>query len=126
MFTKWDLTDSDCNQYIRSDGNNYEMIQSVWMDTTIEDEANGLYEYCIVKIEISLDDYTDEEKEMYIATYGYTLESVLNEYENDSDLIIAECIMEEECLSDAYVISEADTFEEAKAKIDAIVKGGEN
>ena len=44
MFTKWDCIDSDCCQYIRSDGNIYEMIQAVWLDTTEEDRANGAHE----------------------------------------------------------------------------------
>lgn len=122
MFTQWDCTDNDCCQYIRHDGNVYEMIQAVWLDTTEEDRVNGLHEYCIVRIEINLNDYSDEEKEMHIHSYGYTLESVVEEYGADVDLIIAECIMEDECLSDAYVIDDADSFEEAKKKIEEIVR----
>lgn len=122
MFTKWDCTDSDCCQYIRHDGNSYEMIQSVWLDTTEDDIANGLHEYCIVRIEINLDDYSKEEMEMYIRSYGYTLEGVLEEYGDYADSIIAECIMEDECLSDAYVIGDADSFDEAKEKIEEIIR----
>ena len=122
MFTPWYETDSDCAQYIRHDGSMYEMIQTVWLDTTEDDIANGLHEYCIVRIRINLDDYSDEEKEIYIHSYGYTLESVVEEYGDDADLIIAECIMEDESLSDAYVIDDADSFEEAKRKIEEIVR----
>lgn len=121
MFTPWYETDSDCCQYIRSDGNEYEMIQGVWLDTTEEDGNEGLHEYCIVKIGIDLDDYSDEEKEMYIDSYGYTLESVAQEYGDGADSIIAECIMEDESLSDAYGIDDADSFEEAKEKIEKII-----
>lgn len=122
MFTKWDCTDLDCCQYIRSDGNIYEMIQAVWLDTTEEDRANGAHEYCIVRIGINLNDYSDEEKEIHINSYGYTLESISEQYGDDADLIIAECIMEDESLSDAYVIDDADSFEEAKKKIKAIIR----
>lgn len=122
MFTPWFCTDSDCCQYIRNDGNKYEMIQAVWLDTTDEDREKGFHEYCIVRIEIDLDDYSDKERLCYISSYGYTLEGVVEEYGDGADGIIAECIMEDESLSDAYVIDDADSFEEAKAKIEKIIK----
>ena len=122
MFTPWSYTDSDCCQYIRNDGNKYEMIQAVWLDTTEEDREKGFHEYCIVRIEIDLNDYSDEEKLCYISSYGYTLESIVEEYRDGVDSIIAECIMEDESLSDAYVIDDADSFEEAKEKIERIIK----
>ena len=124
MFTPWSCTDSDCCQYIRNDGNKYEMIQAVWLDTTEEDREKGFHEYCIVRIEIDLDDYSDEEKLCYISSYGYTLESIVEEYGDGADGIIAECIMEDESLNDAYVIDDVDSFDEAKAKIEKIIKEG--
>lgn len=122
MFTPWSYTDPDCCQYIRNNGNKYEMIQAVWLDTTEEDREKGFHEYCIVRIDINLNDYSDEEKLCYISSYGYTLESVIEEYGDDADSIIAECIMEDESLSDAYVIDDADSFEEAKEKIEKIIE----
>ena len=124
MFTPWSCIDSDCCQYIRNDGNKYEMIQSVWLDTTEEDREKGFHEYCIVRIEIDLNDYSDEEKLCYISSYGYTLESVVEEYGDGAGSIIAECIMEDESLSDTYVIDDASSFDEAKAKIEKIIKEG--
>ena len=124
MFTPWSCIDSDCCQYIRSDGNKYEMIQAAWLDTTEEDREKGFHEYCIVRIEIDLDDYSDEEKLCYISSYGYTLESIVEEYGDGADGIIAECIMEDESLNDAYVIDDVDSFDEAKAKIEKIIKEG--
>ena len=44
MFTPWYETDSDCAQYMRRNGSLYEMIQSVWLDTTEDDIANGCHE----------------------------------------------------------------------------------
>ncbi len=122
MFTPWSCTDSDCCQHVRNDGNKYEMVQCVWLDTIEEDRSKGLHEYCIVRINIDLNDYSDEEKLGYISSYGYTLESVVEEYGDGADSIITECIMEDESLSDAYVIDDADSFEEAKAKIEKIIK----
>lgn len=122
MSTPWSYTDPDCCQYIRNNGNKYEMIQAVWLDTTEEDREKGFHEYCIVRIDINLNDYSDEEKLCYISSYGYTLESVIEEYGDDADSIIAECIMEDESLSDAYVIDDADSFEEAKEKIEKIIE----
>lgn len=122
MFTPWSCTDSDCCQYIRNDGNKYEMIQAVWLDMTEEDREKGFHEYCIVRIEIDLNDYSDEEKLCYISSYGYTLEGIVEEYGDDTDGIIAECIMEDESLNDAYVIDDADSFDEAKEKIEKIIE----
>lgn len=124
MYTPWSCTDTDCCQYIRNDGNKYEMIQAVWLDMTEEDREKGFHEYCIVRIEIDLNDYSDEEKLCYISSYGYTLEGVVEEYRDGADGIIAECIMEDESLSDAYVVDDADSFDEAKAKIEKIIKEG--
>ena len=118
----WDCIDSDCCQYIRRNGDLYEMAQAVWLDTTEEDRANGSHEYCIVRIGINLNDYSDEEKKIHIGSYGYTLESISEQYGADADLIIAECIMEDESLSDAYVIDDANSLEEAKEKIEKIVR----
>lgn len=120
----WDCTDPDCCQYIRRNEDVYEMVQAVWLDTTEEDRANGAHEYCIVRIGINLNDYSDEEKLCYISSYGYTLESIVEEYGDGADGIIAECIMEDESLNDAYVIDDADSFDEAKAKIEKIIKEG--
>lgn len=117
MYGSWNATDPDCCQHIRFDDTQYEMIQCVWLDTTEEDLAEGRHEYCIVRMEIDLNDYSDEEKTGYLSNYGYTLEGILDEYDDDANIIIAECIMEEEILSDVYVVDHADTFEEAQTKI---------
>lgn len=123
MFTPWYETDSDCAQYMRRNGSMYEMIQSVWLDTTEDDIALGGHEYCIVSMGIDLDDYSEEEKEMYVSTYGYTLNQLIGMYDTGADDLIAECILESEILSDAYVIADADTFFEAKEKILKIIGG---
>ena len=119
MYSSWHATDPDCCQHMRCDGNRYEMIQCVWLDMTEEDRVAGRHEYCVVRLDIDLDDYTDEEKELYLSAYGYTLQSVTEEYGDGANFIVAECILEEDILCDPCVIADADSFDEAQ---DAIMK----
>lgn len=123
MSTPWYETDPDCCQHIRSNGNIYEMIQCVWLDTTEDDLAEGKHEYCIVNMDIDLADYSDEEKESYLSAYGYTLDDLRFGYADEEvvNSIVAECIMETDILNDAYVIGDADSFKEAQEKIEKIV-----
>ena len=121
MFGNWYETDSDSCQYVRKDKNLYEMIQAVWLDLTQEDKANGEYEYCIVKIGIDLEDYTEEEKTSAIESFCYEMDRLREDFGDDADDIIAECIMEVNCLDNAYVIGDAHSFEEAKNIIEDIV-----
>lgn len=118
MLTPWYETDSDCYQYMRNDGTVYEMIQAIWLDTTREDRAKGLHEYCICQGEIDLNDFSEEEMECYISSYGYTMDGLREEYGDDMWDIVAECILEEYIMRDACVIANADSFEEAKKIID--------
>lgn len=114
MFSPWYETDPDCAQHMRNDGTVYKMIQSVWLDTTREDRARGLHEYCVVRGEIDLKDYSEEDMEGYISSYGYTLDGLKAEYGNDMCGIVAECILEESICCDSCVVANANSFEEAK------------
>ena len=114
MFGQWYETDSDCCQHVRRNEDVFEMIQVVWLDITREDRARGLHEYCICRGEINLNDYSDEEIECYIGLYGYTLESLQEEYGDHMWDIIAECILEEVIVCDSCVVANADSREEAK------------
>ena len=122
MFEPWYETDSDCCQYMRNDGNVYEMIQAIWLDTTREDRARGINEYCVCKGDIDLNDFSEEEMEGYISSYGYTLDSLREEYGDDMWSIVAECILEDYIVRDSCVIADADSFEEAKEIIKKIIK----
>ena len=117
MFGPWYETDSDCCQYMCKDERKYKMVQAVWLDRTQTDIAAGHHEYCIVAMEINLDDYSDDDILGAIGTYGYTIVSLIENYGDAALDIIAECIMEEEILRDTYVIGDADSFEDAKYKI---------
>ena len=122
MFCTWYETDCDCYQHMRNDGTVYEMIQAVWLDTTREDRARGLHEYCVVQGEIDLNDFSEEEMECYIHSYCYTMAGLKAEYGNDMWGIVAECILEESIMCDSCVVANADSMDEAKAVIDKIVE----
>ena len=121
MFTPWYETDCDCYQHMRSDGTVYEMIQVIWLDTTREDRARGLHEYCVCHGEIDLNDFSEEEMEGYISSYGYTMDGLREEYGDDMWGIVAECILEEYIMRDSCVVADADSFEDAKKIINNII-----
>ena len=111
----WYLTDNDCSQYMRDDGTTYEMIESIWLDTTSKDKENGLHEYAVAKVSVNMDDLYMEEAECYVAPYGFTVKELFDTYtENEARALIAECVLEEDAYSDTYIIAEFDTFEEAE------------
>ena len=122
MFGPWYETDNDCCQYMCKDERKYKMVQAVWLDRTAEDIEAGRHEYCIVAMEMDLDDYSDDDVLGAIGTYNYTIVSLIEAYGENAIDIIAECIMEEEILKDAYVIDDADSFKEAEDKIKQYIK----
>lgn len=120
MFTHWYETDSDCAQHMRNDGTVYEMIQAVWFDTTEEDKAMGFHEYCVVQGEIDLNDFSEEEMECYVHSYGYTIVGLKAEWGNDMWSLVAECILKDYIMRGSCVVADADSFEEARKIIEEI------
>ena len=114
MFGPWYELHNDSYQHVRNDGSVYEMIQAVWLDTTREDMARGLHEYCVVRGEIDLKNYSEEEMEGYFGHYGYTMENLRDQYGDAMYGVIAECILEEVTVCDSCVVANADSREEAK------------
>lgn len=101
----------DEGQFIRKSGRtSYEMIDIVWLDRTSEDE--DISPYIILHGEINLKDYSDDDKEYYLGSYGYSLHD-----ENMDGWIIAQCILEEDIWRDSCIIGEARSFEEACGKV---------
>lgn len=123
MFGKWYSTDNDCAQYMRKDGTLYEMIQYVWLDTTVEDKEQGLHEYVICKTELDVNDLTDNDVLGVISSYGYTIISIMEEYGLSAKDIIAECYMEEEIARDCNILCYADSKEDAERKVLKYVRG---
>ena len=115
----WSLQDNDCCQYIRKTGaRTYEMIECIWLDTTEEDKAMGLHEYVIVTGNVNLDDLSDEDIAIAISPFGYKL-SDFDDWDGDAaEKMIAECYLEEELMSDEYIIAERNTFDEVKTYIE--------
>ena len=114
MFTLWNLTDNDCYQHMRRNGQKYIMIQFVKLQTTIEDRTNGAHEYVICYTSLDLNNVSDEEIISTLATYGYTIISLLETYGECMDEIIAECIMEEKILHNGTIIDAANDEKEAR------------
>lgn len=114
MGTKWTCTDTDCGQYIRNDGNTYEMVQYVWLDTTNEDKRSGLKEYCVVYSSVDIDDLYGEEAAIYVSMYGYTLAGLEKEFGVDCARdIVAECVLETDIINNGCILAELDTEVEA-------------
>lgn len=111
----WVLTDDDCCQYVRKNGSIYEMVQIVWLDTTSEDRAKGLSEYCIVYGSVDMKALSKDDIDIAISGYGYE--------EKPDEWICAECYLEENILSDACVIGEADTLEKAEIFVKKYIGG---
>ena len=120
MKNNWFETDSLqwCKQI---DNYRFKFCQIIWLDTTSEDEhaKNAVDEFdnhCVVAAFIDLNEYDLEDVEKYIAAYGYkNVDDIVDQYLGSTNQIIAECIFEEECLSDPYVISK-EILSEADAK----------
>lgn len=117
-WSEWYETDSDCCQYMRNDGQKYEIIQSVWLDTTKKDKDNGLHEYIVVNDEIDLNELNDEDVLGAISSYGYNIISFINSYGDAVNNIIAECYLADHSLCDGNTIGAFHNFDDAKAYIE--------
>ena len=110
MKNKWFKTD-DTQWCKKNDNYNFTFCEIVWLDTTSEDEKaeNSIDEYdnyCVMAAWIDLMDYDLEEIERCIAAYGYkNVADVVDLYMDKANQIIAECLFEETCMSDACVVS---------------------
>ena len=98
----------------------FRFIQVVWLDTCGEDERpvdardDDDDHYAICAGYIDLDLYSAKEKEESIVSYGYTMESINEEYGDDTNQIIAECLFEDYYINDNYSIAGVVSWEEAK------------
>lgn len=93
---QWICTDADNQQYGRQlSGTLFEFKELSRDDYSYDKDE-------FVQFEVDLSKYTDEQKECHINTYGYTLtdkprySNIFEEYGEQADWIIAECIFEQE------------------------------
>ena len=107
----WFCTDPDCLQYCKKvSETEFSFIQAVWLDTckgdtraeNAKDDSDN-YAVCVGYIDLEL--YSDEDKEGSLGSYGYTLESVKEIYDEGANQIIAECLFEDDCLYDSHSIA---------------------
>lgn len=117
---EWICTDSDCMQYcMMINENEYKFIQAVWLDTCGDDkraenakDESDNYAVCVGYIDLDL--YSEEEMEGSIESYGYTMETVKEIYGDDYKQIIAECLFEDECLTNDHSIAEIVSWDDAE------------
>ena len=118
----WTCIDLD-RQYMRCDGDWFEMIQITWLDTTKEDRLEGEHEYCIERGSIHLSNYSEDEQESAIAVHGYTLDELRRECRQEVvEQLIVEWILEDAISCDACIIGEADSFEEAQRFVKELIE----
>lgn len=113
MWGKWNMTDPDCAQFIRRNGNKFDMIQIVDIDMFCFSEDS---KFAVVRKEINMNDYSDNEIIEYVSMY-YSDEEI----KTLDDFLVAECILEQEIICGDNAIFEADSFEEAFAKVKEII-----
>lgn len=104
---KWILTDNDCCQCVKRDDNTkYHMIQYVELDL----EENN---FIVVKNEIDLLDYTNDDIASHLESYGYNIIKMLLVYQESCIDLIAECILENTIIDNENIIAEFRTEKEA-------------
>ena len=125
----WFCTDPDCMQYCKKiSETEYEFIQAVWLDTcgddpVAENAKDETDNYTVCTGYIDLDLYSEEDKEGSIWSYGYTMDYVKEIYGNASNQIIAECLFEDECLTDSHSIAGIVSWSDAEKVIQKHMEG---
>lgn len=117
--TTWTSLDDEVCQYLRRNGNDIEIIQFVWLDTTMEDIERCCHPYVVVRGRVGLDDITDEDRELERHSLGYSDD---DEVEIDDDMVAVGVFVR--TIGDDCVIFRTDTEEEAVRFIERYV--GEN
>lgn len=124
MKDKWFCADDDCMQYCQKiNDKEFRFIQAVWLDTCGDDpkavnRIDDSDNYAVCGGYIDLDYYSLEEQEGAISSYGYTMESIKEMYGDESNQIIAECIFEDECLTDSNSLTDVVSWDDAKKFIE--------
>ena len=116
----WFCTNSDCMQHCKKESETeFQFIQAVWLDTCDGDtraenakDEDDNYAVCIGYIDLDL--YDIESIEGSLASYGYTLKLVKEIYGDDANLIIAECLFEDNCLYDCNSIAGVVSWNDAE------------
>lgn len=87
MKENWILTDDDCLQYIKKNSETvFELIE-----IRERGEKDGLL---VVNDIVNINDYSEEEKEDILYLFGYENVDINDEYGEEGNQILAECIFE--------------------------------
>lgn len=93
---EWTCTDPDSFRHCKKNENGkYNFIERVWLDITSEDKGYPDKNYTVKSAFLDLLDYNEEEREIGICGYYDSLETLYENYGDEAEDIIAECIFEE-------------------------------
>lgn len=114
----WVCGDPDSAQYLTK----YKSIPTCWECVEMRGPHPGIGDkYGVVHMVIDLNDYSEEEVLDYIRGYGYdSRENVVEQYGDQAEQVIVECIFE--CLADDFVFTGSEA--ECEAYIDKIIGKG--
>ena len=124
----WFCTDPDCMQYCKQvNDTEFHFVQAVWLDTcsgdtTAENAKDETDNYVVCSGYIDLDCYSEEDVNCALSSYDYTLESANKIFGDDANQIIAECLFEDECLTDGNSISVVVSWDDAEKIIQNYIK----
>ena len=119
MYGKFELTDEDCLQYVMT--LNEKVFVCIQMDEIPSEENDPFY---VVRLqEINLEDYEAEGSvESYVTGYYESVNDVFEQYKDDANQIIAECIFEQQSVSDADFVISVNSEGAAKAEIQKLIR----
>lgn len=120
MWSSWDLTDSDCCQYMRRDYPYYEMIQVVWIDDIKLTDVYYDKEYVVVRDSVNISSLSGNDIEIAISSYGYNIADCIEEYGDAANDLIAEYYLECSILEDCNIIAAFNTMDECEKFIQSI------
>ena len=89
----------------------FKFCQVIWLDTCGDDERasnakDDSDNYCVVAAVINLWDYDEQDVLSILSSFGYSSFQEVNDiYGNGATQIMAECVFEQDCLCDPYVVS---------------------
>ena len=111
----WRCTDPDCAQYMRRNGDLFEMIQVV--------EPNDSDTFFALRDGAWFSDYTEEEQADAVAAYDYTLDELYRDLGKEkAEALIMECILEESIVYSECIIAQANSFEAVEQIVKMMVE----
>ena len=115
----WRCTDPDCAQYMKRDGDWFEMIQVV--------EPNDSDAFFVLRDGAWFSDCTEEEQADAIAAYGYTLDELYRGFgKEEAEDLIMECFLEQSIICNGRVVAESNSFKKTEEMVKLVITKGED